>query len=430
MRKCARAKDTTRRSSDNALVPVTYDLYDVCDVRLAGHMNTPFNRITLIVLDGAGIGAMPDASEWGDSGADTLGHICESRQLRLPNLQSLGLGNIRPLAGLPPLENVRGCYGKCALRSNGKDTTTGHWEMAGIILERAFPTYPNGFPQSVIDQFVARSHVPGILGNIPASGTEIIKQLGDEHVKTSKPIVYTSADSVFQIAAHEEIIPLERLYEICEIARDLLRGEHEVGRVIARPFLGKPGSFFRTENRHDYAVPPPRENLLPVLSANGLDVVAIGKIASIYDSTGVTQDISAKNNEQSINQTIRALEQQTRGLVFSNLVDFDMLYGHRRDTEGYARALEHFDSRWPEIETVMRNDDLVIITADHGNDPTYPGTDHTREYAPLLVFGKVAKAGINLGSRRSLADIGKTIAENFGLSLDSGESFLDEIVLV
>ena len=400
------------------------------DLKLIGHMNTPFNRITLIVLDGAGIGAMPDAPEWGDAGADTFGHICESRQLRLPNLRSLGLGNIRPLAGLPPLENVRGCYGKCALRSNGKDTTTGHWEMAGIVLERAFPTYPNGFPQSVIDQFVARTGVPGILGNIPASGTEIIQQLGDEHVKTGKPIVYTSADSVFQIAAHEEIIPLKRLYEICEIARGLLRGEHEVGRVIARPFLGQSGSFFRTENRHDYAVPPPRENLLPVLSGHGLDVVAIGKIASIYDSTGVTQDVTAKNNTQSIDQTIRALEQPTRGLVFSNLVDFDMLYGHRRDTEGYARALEHFDSRWPEIETAMRDDDLVIITADHGNDPTYPGTDHTREYAPLIVLGRAAKAGINLGSRGSLADIGKTIAENFGLPLNSGESFLDEIVLV
>src|SRR5207253_3181485 len=232
-------------------------------------------------------------------------------------------------------------------------------EMAGIILERPFPTYPNGFPQSLIDQFVAKTNVAGILGNIPASGTEIIRELGEEHVKTGKPIVYTSADSVFQIAAHEQVIPLNRLYEICEIARDMLRGEHEVGRVIARPFLGEAGSFYRTENRHDYAVPPPRENLLPLLSEHGLDVVAIGKIASIYDSTGVTQDLTAKNNEQSINQTIRALRDHTRGLIFSNLVDFDMLYGHRRDTEGYARALEHFDSRWPEIEAAMNEDDLL-----------------------------------------------------------------------
>ena len=389
---------------------------------------SPFDRIVLMVLDGAGIGAMPDAPDWGDAGSDTFGHICESREVRLPNLQSLGLGNIRPLNGVTRIEKPRGAYGKCALASNGKDTTTGHWEMAGIILERAFPTYPNGFPQPVIDQFIERTNVPGILGNIPASGTEIIKDLGAEHMRTGKPIVYTSADSVFQIAAHEKVIPLERQYEICEAARDLLRGEHEVGRVIARPFLGSAGEFYRTENRHDYAVPPPRENLLPLLQAHGFDVVCIGKIASIYDSTGVTQDLTAKNNEQSIDQTIRALRDQTRGLIFSNLVDFDMLYGHRRDTEGYARALEHFDSRWPEIEAAMNEDDLLIITADHGNDPTYPGTDHTREYAPLLVFGKRAKPGINLGTRDSLSDIGQTIAQNFGLGLNAGKTFLDQIV--
>jgi phosphopentomutase len=390
---------------------------------------TSFNRITLIVLDGAGIGAMPDAPEWGDAGSDTFGHICESREVRLPNLQSLGLGNIRPLAGVPGIEKPRGGYGKCALASNGKDTTTGHWEMAGIILERAFPTYPNGFPKAIIDQFIERTHVPGILGNIPASGTEIIKELGEEHVRTGKPIVYTSGDSVFQIAAHEEVIPLARLYEICETARDMLRGEHEVGRVIARPFLGTAGAFYRTENRHDYAVPPPRENLLPLLQEHGLDVVCIGKIASIYDSAGVTQDLTAKNNEQSIDQTIRALHDETRGLIFSNLVDFDMLYGHRRDTEGFARALEHFDSRWPEIEAAMNERDLVIITADHGNDPTFKGTDHTREYAPLIVFGKGAHPGVNLGTRASLSDIGKTVAENFGLKLPAGESFLNDIAL-
>ena len=389
--------------------------------------NSCFNRITLIVLDGAGIGAMPDAPEWGDAGSDTFGHICESRQLHLPNLQSIGLGNIRPLAGVPPSESPRGSYGKCALKSNGKDTTTGHWEMAGIILERAFPTYPKGFPQSLIDEFIAKANVPGVLGNFPASGTEIIKELGEEHVNTGKPIVYTSGDSVFQIAAHEEVINLDRLYQICETARGMLQGEHEVGRVIARPFLGAPGAFYRTENRHDYAVPPPRENLLPLLSENGLDVVCIGKIASIYDSTGVTQDLTAKNNQQSIDQTVKALRDESRGLIFSNLVDFDMLYGHRRDTEGYARALEHFDSRWPEIEAAMGEGDLVIISADHGNDPTYPGTDHTREYAPLIVYGKRAKSGINLGTRESLSDIGHTIAENFGLRLNSGKSFLSEL---
>jgi phosphopentomutase len=299
--------------------------------------------------------------------------------------------------------------------------------MAGIILKQAFPTYPNGFPQTILDRFVAETHVPGILGNFAASGTEIIKDLGAEHVATGKPIVYTSADSVFQIAAHEEIIPLKRLYEICETARRILDGEHKVGRVIARPFLGETGNFYRTENRHDYAVSPPRANLLPALKDEDLDVVCIGKIASIYDSMGVTEDLTAKNNQQSIDQTIQALTQDTRGLIFSNLVDFDMLYGHRRDTEGYALALEHFDASLPQIEAAMGEGDLMIITADHGNDPTFPGTDHTREYAPLLVYGKSARPGVNLGTRASLADIGQTVAENFGLKLTAGESFLSQV---
>jgi phosphopentomutase len=383
-----------------------------------------FDRITLIVLDGAGIGEMPDAAGWGDAGSDTLGHILESREVRLPNLRALGLGNTRPLKGVAPVPVPRGSYGRCALRSNGKDTTTGHWEMAGIILERAFPTYPNGFPAEVIERFVRETGVPGVLGNVAASGTEIIKELGAEHVRTGKPIVYTSADSVFQIAAHERVIPLPNLYEICETARAILRGEHEVGRVIARPFEGEPGAFRRTENRHDYAVPPPRENLLAALSRDGLDVVCIGKIASIYDAQGVTQDLTAKNNEQSIDQTIQALRAASRGLIFSNLVDFDMLYGHRRDVEGFARALEHFDARLPEIEAAMRAGDLFIITADHGNDPAFRGTDHTREYVPLIVYGKNARPGVNLGTRQSLADIGQTIADNFGLKLNAGESFL------
>jgi phosphopentomutase len=389
---------------------------------------TNFNRIVLVVLDGAGIGAMPDAPAWGDAGSDTFGHILESRLVRLPNLQRYGLGNVRKLANVPPLDHPDGSYGRCALKSNGKDTTTGHWEMAGIILDQAFPTYPNGFPGPVIDRFISETGVPGILGNVPASGTEIIKQLGAEHVETGKPIVYTSGDSVFQIAAHEQVIPLPKLYEICETARRMLDGEHRVGRVIARPFLGETGSFYRTENRHDYAVPPPRENLLPALKDENLDVVCIGKIASIYDSVGVTEDLSAKNNQQSIDQTIHALKQETRGLIFSNLVDFDMLYGHRRDTEGFARALEHFDSSVPEIEAAMRDDDLMIITADHGNDPSFPGSDHTREYAPLLVYGKQARHAVDLGIRESLSDIGQTVAENFGLRLSAGRSFLNEVV--
>lgn len=380
-----------------------------------------------MVLDSAGIGEMPDAGTWGDAGADTIGHILERRSVSLPNLRQLGLANIRPLSGLSPVDEPIGSYGKCTLKSNGKDTTTGHWEMAGIILEKAFPTYPKGFPPRIIDQFVNAAAVPGVLGNVPASGTEIIKQLGEEHVRTGKPIVYTSADSVFQIAAHEEVIPVDRLYEICEIARRILDGEDKVGRVIARPFLGSNSADFkRTENRHDYAVPPPK-NLLPILKDGGLDVVCIGKIASIYDSLGVTEDLSAKNNQQTVDQTIKALKADSHGLIFSNLVDFDMLYGHRRDPEGYARALEEFDQQLPAIMQAMRRDDLLILTADHGNDPTKDGSDHTREYVPLLVYGQSARPGVDLGIRQSLSDIGQTIAENFGVQLPDGVSFLAEI---
>lgn len=382
----------------------------------------------LMVLDSAGIGAMPDAAEWGDVGSDTLGHVLETRKVSIPNMERLGLGNIRPLRGAQVENSPIGSFGKCALRSNGKDTTTGHWEMAGIILEKAFPTFPNGFPASIIERFIADAGVPGILGNITASGTEIIKRLGEEHVRTGKPIVYTSADSVFQIAAHEEVVPIDRLYEMCSVARRILDGENRVGRVIARPFIGgNADDFKRTENRHDYAVPPPRENLLTLLNRNGLDVVCIGKIASIYDSVGVTEDLHAKNNEQTIDQTISALRAPSRGMIFSNLVDFDMLYGHRRDPEGYAKALEYFDSRLPEIFAALREDDLLILTADHGNDPTFRGTDHTREYVPLLAYGKSARSGVDLGTRDSLADIGKTIADNFDLDLSSGKSFLAEL---
>lgn len=387
-----------------------------------------FKRINLMVLDSAGVGAMPDASEWGDEGADTLGNVLASREVALPNMRSLGLGNIRAFENCPPVEKPLGGFGKCTLKSNGKDTTTGHWEMAGIILEKAFPTFPEGFPSAVIDSFCEKADVPGVLANVPASGTEIIKEFGEEHMRTGKPIVYTSGDSVFQIAAHESVIPIGRQYEICEIAREMLDGDFKVGRVIARPFLGNTASdFYRTENRHDYAVPPPSENLLPILAENGLDVIAIGKIASIYDSLGVTQDLKAKNNQQSIDQTIAALGEDNHGLIFSNLVDFDMLFGHRRDVEGYARALEEFDVRLPEIMSAMREDDLLIITADHGNDPAFRGSDHTREYALLLTYGKKAVAGVDLGTRQSLSDIGQTIAENFGLKISDGVSFLPEI---
>ena len=381
-----------------------------------------------MVLDSAGIGEMPDAADWGDAGADTLGHILESRKVNLSNLQRMGLGNIKSLKGLAAVNNPTGSFGKCTLKSNGKDTTTGHWEMAGIILKTGFPTFPDGFPDRIISAFVADAKIPGVLGNYPASGTEIIKELGEEHVATGKPIVYTSADSVFQIAAHEEVVPLDQLYEICEIARSVLHGDDEVARVIARPFLGNNAADFkRTENRHDYAVPPPSDNLLPLLKADGLDVVCIGKIASIYDSMGVTEDLTAKNNEQTIDQTINALNADSRGLIFSNLVDFDMLYGHRRDTEGYAKALEHFDQRLPEIIDALNEDDLLIMTADHGNDPTKEGSDHTREYVPLLVYGRSAKAGVALGTRQSLSDIGQTIAQNFGVEIEDGVSFLQDL---
>lgn len=383
-----------------------------------------------MVLDSAGIGAMPDAPAWGDAGSDTLGNVLRSRKLHLPNLQRLGLGNIRELYEMPAAENPIGSYGKCALKSNGKDTTTGHWEMAGIILEEPFPTFPEGFPRQVIAEFIRKADIPGVLGNVTASGTEIIERLGEEHVKTGKPIVYTSADSVFQIAAHEGVIPIERQYQICEIAREMLEGETRVGRVIARPFIGESAeTFTRTENRHDYAVPPPDENLLPLLKAKGLDVVCIGKIASIYDSVGVTEDLPAKNNKQTVDQTIRALRADTRGMIFTNLVDFDMLYGHRRDVEGYARALEDFDERIPAIFEAMNDDDLLVITADHGNDPTFRGTDHTREYCVLLVYGKNARPGVDLGKRQSLSDIGQTIAENFGIELPDGVSFLTDVSL-
>lgn len=391
-------------------------------------MASKFRRVCLVVLDSAGIGEMPDAEAWGDTGADTLGHILASRKVNLPNLQQMGLGNIKPLASVPAVDSPIGSYGKCTLKSDGKDTTTGHWEMAGIILKQGFPKFPNGFPPRIIDEFVVKANVPGVLGNVPASGTEIIKELGEEHIRTGKPIVYTSADSVFQIAAHEEIVPIDRLYEMCEVARGILHGDDEVARVIARPFLGsKAENFKRTENRHDYAVPPPAGNLLPRLKEAGLDVVCIGKIASIYDGMGVTEDLTAKNNQQIIDVTIDALNADSHGLIFSNLVDFDMLYGHRRDTEGYAKALEHFDSRLPEIIDALNDDDLLVLTADHGNDPSMPGSDHTREYVPLLVYGKLAKPGVGLGTRQSLSDIGQTIAENFGVEIADGVSFLSEL---
>ncbi|HXU40214.1 MAG TPA: phosphopentomutase [Blastocatellia bacterium] len=386
----------------------------------------PFNRILVIVLDSAGIGEMPDADAYGDAGADTLGHALGSREVSIPNLQRLGLANIRRLP-VDPVEEPGGVFGKAATASRGKDTTTGHWEMSGIITANPFPTYPNGFPPRVIEAF-ERAVGRKVLGNKAASGTEIIKELGEEHVRTGRPIVYTSADSVFQIAAHEQVVPLEELYRWSEIARSQLTGEDEVGRVIARPFIGEPGNFKRTEARQDYAIDPPEDTLLDLLKSAGLAVIAVGKIGSIFCHRGTTEELKAGNNNASVDQTLHALRNTGRGLIFTNLVDFDMLYGHRNDVEGYARSLEEFDARLPELQRAMRDDDLMIISADHGCDPGDVSTDHTREYVPVLAWGRRVRAGVNIGTRSSISDIGQTVAANFGLTLQAGRSFLQEIL--
>ena len=381
-----------------------------------------FRRIVWIVLDSAGIGAMPDSLDYGDDpGADTIGNLARRRALRLPNLCRMGLGNIRPLDHLPPAEQPVGSFGRCRLASPGKDTTTGHWEMAGIQLAKPFPLYPKGFPAEVMDEF-ERQTGRGWLGNFAASGTELIAQLGVEHMATGKPIVYTSADSVFQIAAHEQIIPLAELYRICELARGILRGPHEVGRVIARPFVGQPGAFTRTANRHDYAVAPPMGMLLDFVEA-----VGVGKIADVFLGRGIRHSKKTTSNADGMTKTLRAMSEFPDGLIFVNLVDFDSLYGHRNDPEGYSKALEALDEWLPELQGEMGEGDLLILTADHGCDPTTPSTDHTREYVPLLTFGKQARAGVSLGTRGSLADIGQTVAENFGARLGSGMSFLNEL---
>ena len=387
-----------------------------------------FGRIIWIVLDSVGIGEMPDAEAYGDKGSDTLGNIARQRQLRLPNLCRLGLANIRPLTGLEAAAKPAAAFGRCALASPGKDTTTGHWEMAGIHLKKPFPLFPNGFPREVMDPFETRIG-RSTLGNKAASGTEIIEELGEEHMRTGSPIVYTSADSVFQIAAHEEVIPLFELYKICDAARDILRGPYEVGRVIARPFVGEPGAFTRTSNRHDYAVPPPKGMLLDQLKARGIEIYSVGKIFDVFLGRGIGGQVKTKTNADGMAKTLEAMEEVDRGLIFVNLVDFDMLYGHRNDVEGYARALEEVDGWLPALEAKLAAWDLVILTADHGCDPTTPSTDHSREYVPLLVYGPQARVGVNLGVRASLADIGQTVAENFGTSIATGQSFLSELLL-
>ena len=388
--------------------------------------NGGFRRVTWIVLDSVGIGEMPDAAAYGDAGSDTLGNIARRRTLHLPNLASLGLGNIKPLEHIAPADSPDASYGRCALASPGKDTTTGHWEMAGIHLEKPFPVYPRGFPAEILAEF-ERQIGRGTLGNIAASGTEIIKQLGEEHMRTGKPIVYTSADSVFQVAAHEEVIPLWELYKICETARAILRGPHEVGRVIARPFAGEPGEFTRTANRKDFAVPPPKGMLLDQLEERDVPVFSIGKIFDIFLGRGIRDYEKTKDNADGMAKTLCAVSEVARGLIFVNLVDFDQLYGHRNDIEGYARALEEVDAWLPSIEARLSPDDLLILTADHGCDPTTPSTDHSREYVPLLAYAPRHAPGVNLGLRSTLSDIGQTVAENFGARISHGESFLGAI---
>jgi phosphopentomutase len=386
-----------------------------------------FRRVIWIVLDSVGVGEMPDAAAYGDVGSDTLGNIARQRSLRLPHLADLGLGNIKPLTGIPAAVSPGGAFGRCALASPGKDTTTGHWEMAGIHLEKPFPLFPHGFPTEIMQEFERRIGRSS-LGNKAASGTEIIKELGAEHMRTGSPIVYTSADSVFQVAAHEEVIPLWELYKICETARAILRGPYEVGRVIARPFLGSPGAFMRTANRKDYAVPPPRGMLLDQLESRGVPVHSVGKIFDVFLGRGISDYEKTKNNADGMAKTLETMASADAGLIFVNLVDFDQQYGHRNDVEGYASALEEFDAWLPEMQAAMRPDDLAILTADHGCDPTTPSTDHSREYVPLLAAGPHVRHGVNLGVRASLADIGQTVANNFGTEIQKGISFLPQIV--
>jgi phosphopentomutase len=387
-----------------------------------------FTRIIWIVLDSVGIGELPDAADYGDVGRDTLGHIARSRPLAIANLVRLGLANIEPLAHLVAPAHPAGSYGKGITVSPGKDTTTGHWEMAGIWLEQAFPVYPHGFPQPLIDEFERRIG-RRTLGNRPASGTEIIKELGEEHMRTGFPIVYTSGDSVFQIAAHEEVIRVPELYGMCEIARKLLDGPNRVGRVIARPFEGAPGNFRRTERRHDYAVEPPRPMLLDVLADLRTPVFGVGKIHDIYNGRGVGNYVTTRNNSDGMAKIQAVLSTEPRGLIFANLVDFDMLYGHRKDVEGFARSLEEFDLLLGRFMESMHSSDLLLITADHGcdPDPVNPTTDHSREYVPILAYSPGAQPGVNLGTRATLADMGQTVAENFGGAILHGSSFLAQI---
>ncbi len=387
------------------------------------------NRIIIIVLDSVGIGELPDAYKFGDEGSNTLVNTAKAvGGLNIPNLESFGIGKIDDIMGVSKDIDEKAFYGKMIETSAAKDTTSGHWEIMGVITDKPFPTYPNGFPDEVIEQFT-KSIGRSILGNKTASGTEIIKELGAEHIKTGCPIVYTSADSVFQIAACEDVIPVESLYEICNCARDILKGEHNVGRVIARPFIVENGIYTRTDRRRDFSLPPPEDTLLDKAVRNGYEVVGVGKIGDIFAHRGLTREIHAPNNHEGILKTIECVKEDFKGIVFTNLIDFDMKYGHRNDPEGYAGALEAFDRSLPELVNALDAKDILMITADHGCDPTTLSTDHSREYVPLLVFGKKLNKPGPLGIRKSFADVGATISEALPkLKCDKGKSFFRELI--
>lgn len=389
----------------------------------------PVNKkVIIIVLDSLGIGALPDADRYGDVGSNTLCNCSRAvGGLSLSHLGQMGIGRVDDVIGVPPVEDPLACYGKMAELSPGKDTTTGHWEITGIILDEPFPVYPHGFPNEIIEVF-KKQIGQDILGNKVASGTTIIEELGELHMETGHPIVYTSADSVFQIAAHEEVIPIEELYRICRIARELLMGEHAVGRVIARPFVGSPGNFRRTANRHDFSIKPPASSVLNLLKDNGLVVAAVGKINDIFAGEGISRSVHTIDNMDGVDKTLDLMREDFAGLVFTNLVDFDQQYGHRNNPRGYAKALEEFDRRVPEIINALKAEDVLIITADHGCDPTTTSTDHSREYVPLLVMGPRLNKGIDLGIRSSFSDIAATVAQLFGLTFNTGTSFVQDIV--
>ena len=388
------------------------------------------NRIIWIVIDSVGVGALPDAKSFGDEGVNTLGHIVkEFSDIKIPNMIKLGLGNIDGIDYINNIDSPIGSFGRCNEVSQGKDTTTGHWEMTGLLVDTPFKTFENGFPKEIIDEFERRTGRK-VVANKPASGTAILDEFGEHQMKTGDVIVYTSADSVFQIAAHEDIIPLEELYDMCKIAREIMMGEYAVARVIARPYVGScNGQFERTSNRRDYSLNPFDKTVLDNIKEKGLDVIGVGKIEDIFNGQGITEAIHTKDNMDGVDQTINYIKKENKGLIFTNLVDFDSKYGHRRNIKGYKEALEEFDARIPEIIEAMNDKDILIINADHGNDPAYKGTDHTREYIPLLVYGKDIKEGINLGTRNSFADIGATVADILNVSkTKNGTSFKNEIM--